>query len=218
MQKFAGSNPAIPKNSNITLMSLNNTNRFDSDKTTNLKKFFKDDIILVKKYLNCFSLFNNRALEGFAYTVNNDVFLDIGFKYILKTNIHNHNNYFTFLKVLKLETLFNDSEIDYLSIKNNINHKLNWSFIKKAFNVKCILNGRILNPIKDGFSVGICGFVGFISRKDAVINNVNLKSVFSIISIDIFKKTFVASQKQLDKAIFRVLFKLSSQISYISKN
>ena len=90
--------------------------------------------------------------------------------------------------------------------------------LKKAFNVKCILNGRVLNPVKDGFSVGIFGFVGFMSRKDTVINNVNFRSVFNIVSIDIFKKTFVVSQKQLDKAIFRVLFKLSSQISYISKN
>lgn len=198
-------------------MNLNNINQFDFCRTTNLKKFLKDDVNLVKKHLNCFSLFDNRALEGFSYTVNNDIFIDIGFKYIIKTNFNN-NKYFAFLKILKLETLFNDSEIDYLSIKSNINHKLNWSFIKKAFNIKCILNGRVLNPIKDGFSVGICGFVGFMSRKDIVINNVSLRSVFNITSIDIFKKTFVVSQKQLDKAIFRVLFKLSSQISYISKN
>ena len=199
-------------------MCLNNTNQFNLSKSTNLKKFFKDDLTLVKKHLNCFSLFNNRALEGFVHIINNDTFVDIGFKYIVKTSYHDHNKYFTFLKVLKLETLFNDCEFDYLSIKNNINHKLNWSFIKKAFNVKCILNGRVLNPIKDGFSVGICGFVGFMSRKDTVVNNVNFRSVFNIVSIDIFKKTFVVSQKQLDKAIFRVLFKLSSQISYISKN
>jgi len=199
-------------------MCLNNTNQFNLSKSTNLKKFFKDDIILVKKHLNCFSLLNNRALEGFVHIVNSDTFVDIGFKYIVKTSCRDHNKYFTFLKVLKLETLFNDSEIDYLSIKNDINHRLNWFFIKKAFNIKCILNGRVLNPIKDGFSVGICGFVGFMSRKDTVINNVNFRSVFNIVSIDIFKKTFVVSQKQLDKAIFRILFKLSSQISYISKN
>ena len=199
-------------------MCLNNTNQFNYTKTVNSKKFFKDDFILVKKHLNCFSLFNNRALEGLVHITNNDTFIDIGFKYIVKTNIYDNNKYFTFLKILKLETLFNDSEIDYLSIKNNINYKLNWSFIKKAFNIKCILNGRILNPIKDGFSVGICGFIGFLSRKDIVISNVKFKSVFNIVSVDIFKKTFVVSQKQLDKTIFRVLFKLSSQISYISKN
>jgi ribosomal protein S1 len=204
-------------------MCLNNTNQSSYTKTVNSKKFLKDDYILLKKHLNCFSLFNNRALEGFVYITNNDTFIDIGFKYIVKTNNNNNNNnndnkYFTFLKILRLETLFNDSEIDYLSIKNNINYKLNWSFIKKAFNIKCILNGRILNPIKDGFSVGICGFIGFLSRKDIIVSNVKFKSVFNIISVDISKKTFVVSQKQLDKAIFRVLFKLSSQISYISKN
>ena len=113
-------------------MCLNNTNQFNLNKNTNLKRFFKDDIILVKKHLNCFSLFNNRALQGFVHIVNSDTFVDIGFKYIVKTSCRDHNKYFTFLKVLKLETLFNDSEIDYLSIKNDFNHRLNWSF-KKSF-------------------------------------------------------------------------------------
>jgi len=187
-------------------------------KNTNFKNFFEDDIILIKKHLNCFSLFNNRVLEGFVYVVNNDVFVDFGFKYIIESSYHNHSKYSIILKILKLETLFNDSEIDYLNVKNNINHKLNWPFIKKAFNIRCILNGKILNPIKDGFSVGICGFVGFIARKETITNNTNFKSIFNIISIDILKKTFVVSQKQLDRTIFRVLFKLSSRISYISKN
>jgi hypothetical protein len=54
-------------------------------------------------------------------------------------------------------------------------------------------------------------------RKYALDNNSSSKSIFIINSVDVLKKTFVVSQKQIDKITFRALFKLSSQISYISK-
>jgi len=76
-----------------------------------------------------------------------------------------YQKYYTFLKFIKLETLFNDSLVDFLVTKNDINKKSNWSIIEKAFDLKCILPGKILNPVKNGFSIGICGFVGFMPKK-----------------------------------------------------
>ena len=142
----------------------------------------------------------------------------MGFKYIIKIDIDTYSKYHTLLKFIKLETLFNDSLIDFSSTKNSITRKFNWSIIKKAFNARCILPGKVLNPVKNGFSIGIFGFIGFMPKKYAIDNNPPLKSIFIINSIDIFKKTFIVSQKQIDKTTFRVLFKLSSQISYVSKN
>lgn len=186
--------------------------------SNHLFKFLKNDLKQFKFYLNCFSLFDNRIIESVNFQFGNYAFVDIGFKYIIKMNIEPHLQYYTLVKFIKLETLFNDSLIDFSITKNNISRKFNWSIIKKAFNTRCILPGKILNPIKNGFSVGIFGFVGFMPKKYAIENNSSLKSVFIVNNVDIFKRTFVVSQKQIDKTTFRVLFKLSSQISYISKN
>lgn len=183
-----------------------------------LLKFLKNDIKQFKLYLNCFSLFDNRIIETINFQFGNYAFVDVGFKYIIKMNTDAYLKYHTLVKFLKLETLFNDSLIDFSNTKNNISRKFNWSIIKKAFNTRSILPGKVLNPIKNGFSVGIFGFVGFMPKKYAIDNNSSLKSIFIINNVDVLKKTFVVSQKQIDKTTFRVLFKLSSQISYISKN
>ena len=183
-----------------------------------LSKFLKNDIEQFKSYLNCFSLFENRITDSIHFQFDNYALVDVGFKYIIKIDIDTYSKYHTLLKFIKLETLFNDSLIDFSSTKNSITRKFNWSIIKKAFNARCILPGKVLNPVKNGFSIGIFGFIGFMPKKYAIDNNPPLKSIFIINSIDIFKKTFIVSQKQIDKTTFRVLFKLSSQISYVSKN
>lgn len=196
-------------------MNLNYKNKLNYNNV-----FLNYNLILIKKHLNCFSLFDSRMIEAFSFKVGNYSFGDIGFKYVIKIKTSNNssNNYYLVIKILRLETLFNDCDTDSSSIKDDINRKLNWSFIKKAFNIKCILSGKILNTIKNGFSVGICGFIGFMPKKHSIISYPGNKSVFNIINIDILKRTFILSQKQLHKSIFRILFRLSSQISYISKN
>ena len=181
-------------------------------------KYFKNDTKTFKNSLNCFSLFENRITQSVNIELSDFIFVDIGFKYIIKIKKESCQKDNTLIKFIKLETFFNDSLIDFSNSKNNLNRKLNWFNIKKAFNLKCIISGKILNPIKNGFSVGVCGFVGFMPKKYALESYSNLKSVFIINNIDISKKTFVLSQRQIDKTTFRVLFKLSSQISYVSKN
>nr|YP_010577923.1 ribosomal protein S1 [Cryptomonas pyrenoidifera]UZP15143.1 ribosomal protein S1 [Cryptomonas pyrenoidifera] len=198
-------------------MNLHNNNGFLSN-PNNLLKFFKNDIQEFKNSLNCFSLFEDRITEGANFELSDSISIDVGFKYIIKIKKGSSHNYYTLLKLIKLETLFNDSLIDFSNSKNNLNKKSNWLIIKKAFDIKCFLPGKILNPIKNGFSVGVCGFIGFMPKKYALDSYSNLKSVFIINNIDVLKKTFILSQRQIDKTTFRVLFKLSSQLSYISKN
>lgn len=182
-----------------------------------LLRLLKNDIQQFKLYLNCFSLFENRIIESINLQFGNYIFVDVGFKYVIKVNIKNYSKYHTLLKFIKLETLFNDSLIDFSNTKNSISRKSNWSVIKKAFKLRCILPGKVLNSVKNGFSVGIFGFIGFMPKKYALDNNLSSKSIFIVNSVDVLKKTFVVSQKQIDKTTFRALFKLSSQISYISK-
>ena len=71
-------------------MCLNNTNQFNLSKSTNLKNFFKDDLTLVKKHLNCFSLFNNRALEGFVHIINNDTYKNFANDNYLYEDFYNY--------------------------------------------------------------------------------------------------------------------------------
>lgn len=197
-------------------MNLYNKNFYLN--SNNLSKYYKNDILEFKLYLGCFSLFKNRIVESTNLNFNNFTAIDVGFKYIVKADNKSYQTQYTLLKLIKLETFFNDSLINSLIAKNNISQNSNWSIIKKAFTIKSILPGKILNPFRKGFSVGIFGFVGFIPRKYLLTNSSNLKSVFIVNSINIQKKTFVLSQKKINKNIFRILFKLSSQISYVSKN
>jgi len=182
-----------------------------------LLKFYADAFDSLKNNINCFSLFSNRIIEGKVYNFRNSCITDIGFKYLIFSEEPFPTSSMN-LKVIKLETSLNSLHCDYIKFKNDLALKLNWSLIKKAFVNKCILKGRILNPIYNGFSVGIWGFVGFISKRQFLSSKLSLKSVFIITSIDYFKNTFVLSQHRVDKTIPRILLRLSSQLAYISKN
>lgn len=181
------------------------------------KFFFKDALVDFKANINCFSLFDNRIIEGKIYHSKSLSIIDIGFKYLttvekcLTTNTIN-------LKVVKLESILNDLHFDYNRFKRDLVFKLNWSLVKKAFINRCFVRGRVLNPIYNGFSIGVWGFVGFLPKKYSIVNKSNVRSVFIIMSIDYLKNTFVLSQNKIDKTSPRILFRMSSHLSYISKN
>ena len=91
-----------------------------------------------------------------------------------------------------------------------------WSILKKSYKYKCILKGKILNSIRFGFSVGICGLIGFLPKRFFLSKSNN--SLFIISSLDPLKKTFILSQNGINKLCSRIIIKLSSKIMYISKN
>jgi hypothetical protein len=209
VQKTVGSNPTIPNNLLITYTSMNSKNY-------RLKKFYRDTFANFKTKINCFALFTNRVIEGSVYHFESFSIVDLGFKYLIMKDellITNKIN----LKVIKLETILNDLHCDYIKFKNDLAFKLNWSLIKKAFINRCLLRGRVLNPIYNGFSIGVWGFVGFIPKKYSIVSKCNIRSVFVITSIDYLKNTFILSQNKVDKTSPRILFRLSSQLAYISK-
>ena len=179
--------------------------------------FYKDALIDFKSKMNCFSLFNNRIIEGNIYCFKNSSVIDIGFKYLTTIEQHLTTNTIS-LKVVKLESILNNIHFDYNKFKSDLSFKSNWCLLKEAFINKCFVRGRVLNPIYNGFSVGIWGFVGFVPKKYSIINKCNIRSVFIIMSIDYLKNTFVLSQSKIDKTSPRILFRMCSQLSYISKN
>ena len=179
--------------------------------------FYKDALVDFKSKMNCFSLFNNRIIEGKIYHFKNLSTVDIGFKYLTTIEKFSATNAIN-LKVVKLESILNDLHFDYNRLKSDLVFRLNWSLVKKAFINKCFVRGRVLNPIYNGFSVGVWGFVGFAPKKYSIINKSNVRSVFIIMSIDYLKNTFVLSQNKIDKTSPRILYRMSSQLSYISRN
>ena len=214
VQKTVGSNPTIPNNlstayTNMGLKTYNNIYKS--------KLFYKDVLSDFKANINCFSLFNNRITEGKIYHFKNLSLIDIGFKYFTTIEKSLTTNTIS-LRIVKLESILNDLHFDYNKLKIELVYRLNWSLIKKAFINRCFIRGRVLNPIYNGFSVGVWGFVGFMPKKYSIINKPNIKSVFVIMSIDYLKNTFVVSQNKIDKTSPRILFRMSSQLSYISKN
>jgi ribosomal protein S1 len=181
-------------------------------------QFYYKTLFELKSYLNCFSSPKYRIIEGVTLKFENSYVIDIGHKYLIQIKNGNISSYFTILKIFKLETLFKDFDIDYVKFKSDLHNKFNWSVIKKAFENECFLNGKVLNPLRNGFSVGVCGFVGFIPKKYYLSDNHNINSIFVLTNVDFMKKTFTLSQKQIDKVTSRTLFKLSSQITYTLKN
>lgn len=182
-----------------------------------LLSFYMDPLYNFKMILNCFILFESRVTEALVYNFRNSSTVDIGFKYLLPVNKKLLTDTIL-LKVVKLESILNSTHSDYCNFKDNQGFKLNWSLIKKAFVNKCILKGKVLNQIYNGFSVGICGFVGFLPKKCSAMTKNSLNSIFVISSIDHLKNSFVLSQNRIQKASLKILFRLSSQILYVSKN
>jgi len=182
-----------------------------------LKKFYRDAFVNFKNNINCFTLFSDRIIEGNVYRFKNFSIVDIGFKYLITSEESFLTNTIS-LKVIKLESILNDLHSDYNKFKNDLVFKFNWSLIKKAFINRCLLRGRVLNAVYSGFSVGVWGFVGFVPKKYSVVNKCNVRSVFVVMSIDYLKNTFVLSQNKIDKTSPRILYRLSSQLAYISKH
>ena len=171
-----------------------------------------------KTSLNCFNLFENRIIEGVVFQYSDFAVIDVGFKHLIKIDLPSKLSNTLILKIIEFDNLFNDLNINYMELKNDLNYRFTWSILKKAFQYKCFLIGKVLNPVRNGFSIGICGFVGFIPKRYFTNNHNKTSSVFIISHIDLIKKTFVLSQKQINKITARTLFKLSSQIIYVSKN
>ena len=181
-------------------------------------KYNKQIIKELKNSFCCFHLFDNRVIEGVVLKSKKTNYIDIGFKYPVNIESKDNLNTSLIFKTNCLETIFYDVNVNYVEIKRNINRSIIWSILKKAFQQKCFIKGRILNLARGGFSVGIYGFAGFLQKKLHLSSKKNTDSIFYIKKINYLKKTIILSQKNINKIASKILFKLSSKIIYVSKN
>jgi len=179
-----------------------------------LNRYYIKAVKDLKYYMGCFIFFFNASIEGSIIKCFRYDFFDIGFKYLIrvkKINKYLHLNFID-LKIIALETLF--SETNILSLNKNVVNKKVWALLKKAFDTRSFLVCQFLNAIKNGFAIGFCGVVGYIPKKYFASNKKIISSVFVILALDLYKKTFILSQKQVNKLASRSLYKLKSMVDY----
>lgn len=200
---------------------------------------FKNDF-LFKTSIDCFGAHQNRIYVGkidFINSQNNSVLIDSGFPsgimcflYELKlkapreiSDLTNRYNYIKKLstfkfKIIGLQTFF-DNQV--LIKKHYISHITLFNYIlnKQNDNKKFYLKGRVLNITKGGYSIGLCGYVGFLPNSHCFYSN-KIGSIIGVYVLSINKASntlIVLSQKRLEKNLERQLWKLSSQFSFIKR-
>lgn len=182
-------------------------------------RFYKNVIKELRHYMSCFIFFHYTFVQSTIVKCRNFYFFDLGFKYLVKVK-KAYKFYFLHsvtLKVVKLETLFNEIKVSFFHANNSRSNTKIWLIIKKAFETKSFLTCRILNATKNGFAIGFCGIVGYIPKKYCILSRKQTLSIFSILNIDLFKKTFTLSQKQVSRLVSRCLYKLNSKIKHLQK-
>ena len=182
-------------------------------------RFFVEIFVELKSYLSCFTLFDNCLVESKIINCYHYTFFDLGFKYLVRIKKAYLFTTLSFivLKMRLLESLFNETKIELLNFKNGLNNKRIWLILKKAFETRTFLQCHFLNSVKSGFAIGFCGIVGYMPKKYSLFSKKKVTSVFIIVSLDLFRKTFILSQKQVNKLASRSLYKLQSKLTFIGK-
>ena len=162
-------------------------------------KYYTETIIKFKNSLSCFSLFENRVTEGAILKSKNNFYINAGYKYIIDLDNKQGSNEKIVFKTVNLDTIFEDNVIDFVDIKRTLKRLIVWSILKKAFQQKAFIKGKILNSARGGYAVGAFGFVSFLSKKVLPLDKMNMESVFFIRRINYLKKTIILSQKNINK-------------------
>lgn len=180
-------------------------------------KFNKDSLFLIKKSQTCFGNFYNRVVEGIICRSNLKLFIDFGFSSLIEYK--NFSNFdcqnLVLISLHQLNSVFDNVVIDRFFSNKDFRFIYVLYFLKKAYIKKCFLKGRFLNVTRNGYSVGICGTIGFLSKVQLYLPYFNRKfdnSIFYISKLDLIKRIYILSQKNIIKQSSRVLFKLSLSI------
>lgn len=183
-----------------------------------LNKYYNQDLLNLKKSISCFNSLEFRFIESFILNYKSFCFLDFGFRYVIKTKNFSNLNTRLFIKNFRFVRFLSCTFFNHIKLCYNISYYNKWFFLKKIFQCDCFVLGRFLNSVIKGFSIGVCGLVSFISKNDFLFCTCSLVSVFVIRNLDFLSKKIYLTQKSFRKLVYRVLFKLSSQISYVIKN
>lgn len=178
-------------------------------------KFYKECLFLLKKQQNCYGYFDKRIIEGIVYQLNFKFCIDVGFKSLLDFYDLKCNKHTIFVNFFRLDSIFNEVLINCMFSNKVVKLSRVWFFLKKSYRNKFYIKGRFLNIIQNGYSIGVCGIVGFLPKKQLGLLQSKIMlnySIFHIKRIDSSKKIFTLSQKNIIKQSSRILFKLSLNI------
>lgn len=202
----------------------------------------------LKKSFRCFIPLQKRNIQGKIHFItfsNKLFFIDFGFKYEiesfaneLKLRIPNDLslkmkcNFIKTLSFVEFNLIilrnFFLNKVLIETKKNNIDFKI-FSFLfflqqkckmtKKTKQKKYYIKGRILNQIRGGFAVGICGYIAFMPASQVLLKNFGSVTFFYILSVDLEKHILVISQRKINGLLRRQLKKLGSRfLNFEKKN
>lgn len=164
-------------------------------------KFYKQSFITLKDYSELLEKFENRLFKTSVFSYNNKSFMDLNFKFLVETEFDLDKS-IGFVYVIRLETMFDHSQINSNILFHRLFPKFRWHIIKYANRKKYVLPGRVLNSTRKGkaFCVGICGLVGLLSKKKVgtvIIRGFKKRLFFRVQRYK--KKRLYLSRKQITK-------------------
>jgi ribosomal protein S1 len=210
------------------------------NKNSKKHKFNSNTYKLFKNSITCFGPLQKRIIEGkIDVIISKDklVFIDFGFLneiesfltelslripefFCLTTKCNFIKKFSSFeFKVVVLQSFFLNETIIKKHYFLNFNVFL-FIFLKQKQKKKRYIKGRILNLTKGGYSIGVCGFVGFLPNSHTLLKlskSIGIINSFYIITINKKKKNFIFSQRRMEKILKRRLLKLSSRLMYLEK-
>ena len=172
----------------------------------------------LKSALPCYGFSENRFFESHCTRHKDNIIFDFGLKHKLKTfdiiSTTEKSN-FIISKIKNFETPYNEILADFESYRRiQINNELLRLF-KEKFNLKSFVKGRVLNNTKRGFSIGVCGLVGFLSINNVVKLNKDKTILLYIESMNTNQGIINFSQKNIHKKTHKTLLKLASKIVFV---
>lgn len=210
--------------------------------TSKKNKFINQTYQAFKKSSLCFSPLQNRTVQGKAHFImfsNDLVLVDFGFKsevQFLTNELHlhvyklrsfrekiSHIQKYAIVEfnILTLQSSF-FRDVSIQSQKRVIDFKFFQLYFvqqqqKKIKRKSPSVKGRLLNSIRGGFSVGICGYIAFLPLSHSLHKDFGKMSLFHILAINPERSTFVVSQKKMDKILRERLKTLGSRLAYVQK-
>jgi hypothetical protein len=162
----------------------------------------KKSLKFFKSSLSCYGISENRFFESELKERHDQIILDFGHKHTVKVSGSKFKSKLpntVVSKIKNFETPYNDMLVDFDAFRKiQINKEL-FDLLKQKFESKSFLKGRLLNSTKRGFSVGVCGIVGFLSINNVVKINKDKTVLVYIESMNANQGIITFSQKNIHK-------------------
>lgn len=204
VQKFVGSNPAAP------ILNFMKVMFYKKSQIKLLKDF--------KSVLPCYGVAEDRFFEILKTNHGKEISFHGGHKYdlkILDTRNLNQKMEARIFKVKNFETPYKKVLGEFESYRKiQIKDEL-IKILQQGFELRNFFKARVLNNTKKGFSIGVCGIVGFLPYNNSMKIKKDKTLIVYLESFNFNQGVVNFSQKNVHKKTNKVLLKLSSRIMFI---